>query len=62
MTTDIDLRAKWAKLETEFLELNLLADRNLQRQLEPLRVAFDCEMALPDNLQVLERGTKPRHV
>ena len=32
MTTETDLHVQWAKLETEFLELNLLADVNLQQQ------------------------------
>jgi len=46
MTTDTDLHVEWAKLEDEFLELNLLADRNLQQQLEAVRIAFDCQQAL----------------
>ena len=61
VTSDTDLHVQWAKLETEFLELNLLADRNPQWQLEAVRVAFDCEMALLDRMPVPERRTVLRN-
>lgn len=57
--SDNDLHVELAKLETEFLELNLLADADLQKQLEAVRVAFDCQFALLNRLQQPERRLMP---
>ena len=59
MTIETDLHVEWAKLEDEFLELNLLADADLQKQLEAVRVEFDCQFALLNRLQQPERRLMP---
>lgn len=60
MTAETDLHVQWSKLKTEFLELNLLADADLQKRLDSVRVAFDCEIASLNQMQVPESRTKQR--
>jgi len=60
MSDNTDLHVQWAKLETEFLQLNLAADQGLQQQLDSARVGFDCNIALIVS-QCQQRGSNRRN-
>ena len=58
MRNDNDLNVEWNKLEDEFMEVNLMADMNLNQQLHMIRVTLKCQFELLDRMEQQQCGER----